>query len=321
MANHTERIGVYHCAEIVEANGWMFREQPVDDVGIDAHMEYIDNTGKLKQLLALQIKSGLSWFKEEVDGNILFRRINERQYQYWTMNFLPCILVLYNPVDGRCIWQKLSSETIKRTKDGSGEGFFVKVPIDQIFINEETNKKLLNITYTPEYITNYNFLLSQKKFMEIIKEGGTVRLHSKEWVNKSNGKGKIELLVDEGENSRCYIYPYWFPYMAYTDVFPILFPWATFTVDDEFIYESDLELWKELNCFYDKDCDEWINVGSPFEEFRKDLDPMRSIDHAGEVAEYMFVLGLNELGYSFLKINEFVTQTQIYQKTRPMEMN
>lgn len=39
MANHTERIGVHHCAEIAEDNNWLFREQPVNDVGIDAHME------------------------------------------------------------------------------------------------------------------------------------------------------------------------------------------------------------------------------------------------------------------------------------------
>ena len=68
MASPTERIGVCHCGEIAERNNWMFREQPVDDVGIDAHMEFIESSGKPKQLLALQIKSGASWFKEKKDG-------------------------------------------------------------------------------------------------------------------------------------------------------------------------------------------------------------------------------------------------------------
>ena len=65
MASSTERIGVYHCAKIAQHNNWMFREQPIDDVGIDAHMELIESTGKSKQLLALQIKSGASWYKEK----------------------------------------------------------------------------------------------------------------------------------------------------------------------------------------------------------------------------------------------------------------
>ena len=80
MANSIERIGVYHCGKIAEQNGWMFREQPIDDVGIDAHMELTEPTGESKQLLALQIKSGASWFKEEKGESFIFRDINERQY-------------------------------------------------------------------------------------------------------------------------------------------------------------------------------------------------------------------------------------------------
>ena len=97
MASSIERIGIYRCGEIAERNNWMFREQPVDDVGIDAHMEYVESSGKSKQLLALQIKSGSYWFNEQRDDCIIFRKINERQYNYWTMNPLPCIVVLYNP--------------------------------------------------------------------------------------------------------------------------------------------------------------------------------------------------------------------------------
>ena len=131
MANFTERIGLNHIGEIAERNKWMFREQPIDDVGIDAHIELTEPTGEAKQLLALQIKSGASWFREKKDDYIIFRDINERQYNYWTMNSLPCIVVLYNPDDDMCIWQKLTVETIEKTNDGKGKGFFVKIPLTQ----------------------------------------------------------------------------------------------------------------------------------------------------------------------------------------------
>lgn len=122
MANSTERIGVNHCGEIVERNNWMFREQPINDIGIDAHMEFVDyESVKSKQILVLQIKSGASWFKEGKDGYMLFRGISERQNHYWTTNSLLCIVVLYNPEDNRCIWQKLTSETIKRISGGQGK--------------------------------------------------------------------------------------------------------------------------------------------------------------------------------------------------------
>lgn len=110
---------------------------------------------------------------------------------------------------------------------------------------------------------------------------------------------KTELIVDDGNTIKTYSYPYWFPYTLYTDVFPRLFPWANFSVDKDFYEETDEALWRELNCYYDKEDDEWVVVGDSFEEFRESLDSMRYIDHVGEVAEYMFTLSLNELGESF----------------------
>ncbi len=100
-------------------------------------------------------------------------------------------------------------------------------------------------------------------------------------------------------------------------VFPRLFPWANFSADDDFYEENDEAIWREYNCYYDKEDDEWLVVGDTFEEFRKELDPMRSIDYSEEVAEYMLVLSLNELGKSFLDVDKFVSQNQPYADTRP----
>lgn len=317
MANYIEQIGVNHVGEIAARNDWMFRPQPFDDVGIDAHMELTEPTGESKQLLALQIKSGASWFKEKNDEYIIFRDINERQYNYWTRNSLPCIVVLYNPDDNMCIWQKLTTKTIQRTHGGKGKGFYVKIPINQVFLNELSNEELISFTNLPQYIRNYNFLLSQKKFMQIIQNGGEIKLHSTEWVNKSIGRGDTELIVNDGTTIQKYEYPYWFPFTPYTEVFSRLFPWADFSADEEFFKENDELLWREYNCYYDKEDKEWVVVGDTFEEYRKKLSPMRSINHSGEVAEYMMKLSLNELGESFLNVENFVSQNQSYVDTRP----
>lgn len=319
MATSRGNIGVYHCGKIAEINNWMFRVQPVNDIGIDAHIELTDPTGKTRQLLALQIKTGPSWFKEKRGDCFIFRDINERQYNYWTMNSLPCIVVLYNPENDMCIWQKLTTETIIRTKGGKGKGFFVKVPVSQIFIDDSSNEKLLSFTKLPDHVTNYNFLLSQKIFMQIIQDGGKIRLHAMEWINKSSGKGYMELIVDDGKNITKYLYPYWFPYTLYSEVFPLLFPWATFSADEEFFEENDKLLWQKYHCYYDEENDEWLIVGDSFEDFRSKLSPMRSIDHMGEVAEYMMVLSLNELGNSFLNVDNYLSQEWPYTDARPSE--
>ncbi|WRK52885.1 hypothetical protein SD457_22125 [Coprobacillaceae bacterium CR2/5/TPMF4] len=162
------------------------------------------------------------------------------------------------------------------------------------------------------------FVIS-KKFMQIIQAGGRIRLHSTEWINKSSGRGETELIVDDGKSNQKYLYPYWFPFTPYTMVFPRLFPWANFSADEDFFEDNDEALWREYHCYYDEEDDEWINVGDTFEEFRRKLDPMRSIIHSGEVAEYMLVLSLNELGRSFLNVDQFVSQNQPYIMARPKE--
>ena len=91
--------------------------------------------------------------------------------------------------------------------------------------------------------------------MMIIRNGGTVKLHSEEWVNKCSGRGTTELIVDDGKSIRNYLYPYCFPFTLYTEVFPKLFPWAKFSVDEDYYEEYDKTLWHEDNCFYDKDDD------------------------------------------------------------------
>ncbi len=321
MANSTERVGVHYCGIKAEKKRWMFREQPVDDIGIDAHMEFTEESGKARQLLALQIKSGESWFRERKGNCVIFRDINERQYNYWTTNTLPCVIVLYNPIDDMCIWEKITTKTIKKTRNGKGKGYYIEVPLSQSFLDDDSNKKLLSYTNLPEYITNYNFLLSQKKFMQIIQSGGSVKLHSMEWVNKSSGKGDTEIIVEDGKSVETYKYPYWFPYTPYTTVFPRLFPWANFSADMEFYEDNDISLWHDLHCWYDDEERDWCVVGDSFEEFRKKLDPMRYIDHIGEVAEYMLVLSLNELGKSFLFIDNYLSENHPYVGARPEEYN
>jgi hypothetical protein len=63
--------------------GWLFREQPTEDYGIDAHAEVVDSEDVRGRLLALQIKGGESWFREPTPEGWWFRPDAEH-VQYWT---------------------------------------------------------------------------------------------------------------------------------------------------------------------------------------------------------------------------------------------
>lgn len=54
--------------------GWIFREQPTQDKGVDAHVEEVVEQRATGRLIGIQIKSGLSWFREKSRKGFLFRK-------------------------------------------------------------------------------------------------------------------------------------------------------------------------------------------------------------------------------------------------------
>lgn len=73
-APKTERMGIAAADLEFSSWGWAFRGQDVEDYGIDAHVEPFDGPDRpTGHLLALQIKSGASYFGEQADGGWCYR--------------------------------------------------------------------------------------------------------------------------------------------------------------------------------------------------------------------------------------------------------
>ena len=88
-----ERVGVYSVAKIFTENlGWIFREQPINDFGIDGFVEITRIRLNLKdliptgRLLGVQIKSGKSFFKEIKDNFFISWR-NNLAFSYIKLEF------------------------------------------------------------------------------------------------------------------------------------------------------------------------------------------------------------------------------------------
>jgi hypothetical protein len=96
----------------------VFREQPTEDYGIDAHAEVVDGEDVRGRLLALQIKGGESHFREPGPGG-WWHRPDADHVQYWTNHSLPVIVVLYHPGTGRCHRQLVNQKTLNKTPTGS----------------------------------------------------------------------------------------------------------------------------------------------------------------------------------------------------------
>jgi hypothetical protein len=112
--NPTERLGVIEASYIVTRDlGWIFREQSVVDIGIDAIIEQVENNDPTGKFLAVQVKSGLGHFHRKPEALILY--ISNIHYNYWTNLNLPVILIAYIPNEAT-YWQELSKKSIRPSK-------------------------------------------------------------------------------------------------------------------------------------------------------------------------------------------------------------
>jgi predicted RNA-binding Zn-ribbon protein involved in translation (DUF1610 family) len=113
-AHHTDRIGVHSVAQKVHQHlGWLLRPQEVD-YGIDAIIEVVIDGLPTGKMIAAQIKSGPSYFKEANEIAITFRG-KLAHLDYWLNHDLPVIVVLYDPKDRVAYWQSVTPSHIIRT--------------------------------------------------------------------------------------------------------------------------------------------------------------------------------------------------------------
>lgn len=138
--SNTEREGVSTVQLIISQKlGWIFREQPVEDYGIDAHIEVRGNSYPTGKLIGVQIKSGNSYFKKNNKQEVVFR-FNAQHCKYWLSCTFKVILVLYSPHTHECIWEVIQPENISQTPSGH---YSIKISQNNRLCKESKNKLIL----------------------------------------------------------------------------------------------------------------------------------------------------------------------------------
>ncbi len=313
MMNNTENIerqGVYKCASKFEELGFMFREQPIGDYGIDAIIETKDNNYLSGKLIAVQIKSGDSYFSKKKGNNVVFRG-DIKHYNYWINHSLSVIIVLYSPSSDRYIWEVINKQTAIKCKNG----WKINIPYNQTLENScEKIRDLAN--KQSDYERRWNSLVIAKDWMlETLKHDESI-LEVQEWINKSSGRGTFILKVkEEGEEKILFQREmFGFGIKKYEHVIRELFPWADVEIDKEF-YEENME--EDCRCkqeFTDRDLA--LMLGKKGEELLKYSDTLPKIypykNGAGEVDFYRLKLTLNQVGKSFIAMEHFLETGKCY---------
>lgn len=133
--------GVRMVADAVEDDlHWIFRPTTKTDIGIDGEIEYVTEKRKCNgKLIAVQIKCGLSFFREESKKGYIFRCCEET-VNYWLSLSLPVILCLCNNITKKIYWCHITVETVQKLK----ASYKIEIPIENE-LNMENKHKLLNV--------------------------------------------------------------------------------------------------------------------------------------------------------------------------------
>ena len=314
LMHNTEDIGrqgVHKCGLVFEELGFMFREQTIGDYGIDAIIETRNGNYLSGKMVAVQIKSGDSYFKETKEGNVIFRG-DIKHYNYWINHSLPVILVLYSPTSRKCIWESINKQTAIKCR----HGWKVEIPIHQTLENSKEKLQIL-ANKQSEYERRWTSLVVAKEWILETKKRGSIILEVQEWINKTSGRGTFILKSEEEDGTEKIIFEReWlgFGCRNYELVIQELFPWANVEIDEEF-YEENME----EDCYQKRNMTDRILAsmfGKSGDELLKYSDGLPKLypyrNGAGEVDFYRLKLTLNQIGNAFLEMEHFLETGKCY---------
>jgi hypothetical protein len=299
------RKGVAAVQQIVATDlRWLFREQPTDDYGIDAQMEVVEKGAATGRLIAVQIKAGPSYFqKTHPDGWWL--SLDNDDLGYWLEHALPVIVILCDTTSGSAYWEVVTPDKVVTGKRG---GKKILVPRSKE-LGSSSNAALTRVAAGQPYELRIRQLRLALPWMRLLWGGRRILLEADEWINKTSGRGDIEIVSVDDANEDRKALGGWFIMVGlrpYEDVLPALVPWADVVLHEETYSEADREAWESECVRYDREGNRFESEF--FEDWLEKFDDssLRPYGNsANEVDHWRLELVLNQLGKGFLLIDEF----------------
>lgn len=320
--NSEERIGIYSVAKIFTQNlKWIFREQPINDFGIDAFVEITRVDLDLRtliptgRLIGIQIKSGESYFKESRDDHIVFRGL-KKHLEYWLNHSIPIIVVIYDKATDNAYWQEVDNGTAILT----GKSFKLKIlkknilkSIDRTMLANIAlfkNRYQYKLWQLQTSVEEIKLLLSKPLFLyvEIEYVSKTNDYFITLLVSDEDSENYVEMfyLVDDNANR----FEYHFHLLknkSLAEAINDTLPWADLFIND-FNFKDEILTTEIAN--------DILAFGQ--EEFIQDVIELSRKNYFLELAcyltgSYCFRLELkaNQLTHAFLQIDTFLNKEPV----------
>lgn len=297
-----DRLGISKLEYFFSQQGWLFREQPLHDYGIDAQVEIVVDNKATGALIAIQVKSGQSYFSECTDTAFIYRTDN-KHIDYWTKHCLPVIVVLYDPDKDILYWEAISIDTIECT----GKHWKVSIPKNKQ-LTEESLPELYNLTQPPPYLQNLNKLRLDKYWIELVAQGESVYVEFEDWINKSLPRINIKIGCDSRDDIEEQSWPTIYGVgLSFEEMLSYAIPWADFEVDEE-AYKDFMESVWYSECYMGHDREDGSEYFTEAFEtwYKPPSGKIVPVSENGETQGYRLLLKLNDVGKAFMVLNDFL---------------
>ncbi len=202
--DETERLGVLAAENVfVKELRWIFREQPLVDVGIDAFAEKCDDGTPSGKFMALQVKSGEGNFYVKPDQLTYYPSTIHRNY--WLNLNVPIVLIAYIPAEDKCYWQEISDRKISKTK----KGWKINIPKANV-LNEKAKGQFENILteiQTKDIFSNIyevevdvSFEPYEPLVESLVHSGNIYRIIVEFGASFRKSKAECDILISKGNN-------------------------------------------------------------------------------------------------------------------------
>lgn len=232
--NQTERAGVHAVGGMFTSLSWAFREQPTSDFGIDAQAEKLDSDGLgTGKLIALQIKSGSSYFKRRGNNYVYYG--DDRHRDYWLKHSLPVFIVLHDPASKLTLWQKVEQHLIE---EGTNGRWSITIPAKQTL--DKSNETFIENSVAADLpsIRRYRLALDIPLIRQF-SENDVSYLHVEEWVNKTLNFRRAAVVFGDDPDAEIDLWlDAWLPAYTINRFMHVHFPWLSWN-EHEYIDTSE----------------------------------------------------------------------------------
>jgi hypothetical protein len=281
---------------------------PRPDQGIDALLEGRTNGLPDGRLLALQIKSGESHFRQAVPGGWRFY-VDGAHIAYWGGYAIPVLLVLYDPRTERAFWQIVNLDTAQST----GKLFAVDVPRSNVF-DSRCGRELDRVAksldgQSADGLRNRRVVLDLP-WMWMLDDGQRLFLNVEQDLHPATGRCVLMLDAEDRDGDVTTVRTWPWTFLSggdFGEELAKLFPWADKAIDErryreyavaDFLVEHGRWVPDEEAYDYATDFDHWFDG-----RFSSGIAPYGTTADGGK-ALWRLELTLNDVGRAALEKDE-----------------